>query len=361
MKLVIATPLYPPEIGGPATYVKLLESSLPKESIEVEVVKFSDVRRLPKLIRHYVYFKRVLRAARTADLVLALDPVSVGLPAMWAARKAGKPFAVKIVGDYAWEQGRQRFGVALELDEFIHTRQRSSLVRLLQRIQTWVAKSAAQVIVPSTYLKSIVGAWGVSEENICVIYNAVPTEEKGIIPAEIAALPRPLVVAVGRLVPWKNIDGVIDALANTNTSLVIVGDGPLRASLTEHARRTLSGRHAFVGALSHADTLAVLAIADVFVLNSSYEGLSHVLIEALALGTPTIATAVGGNPEVVTDGETGILVASDNPTRLAEALASLLANAPLRTRLGVNAKISAKRFSVKTMLEQTAACLSSLT
>src|SRR3989338_47031 len=348
MKLVIATPLYPPEIGGPATYVKLLESSLPKESIEVEVVKFSDVRRLPKLIRHYVYFKRVLRAARTADLVLALDPVSVGLPAMWAASKAGKPFAVKIVGDYAWEQGRQRFGVALELDEFIHTRQRSSLVRLLQRIQTWVAKSAAQVIVPSTYLKSIVGAWGVSEE-------------KGIIPAEIAALPRPLVVAVGRLVPWKNIDGVIDALANTNTSLVIVGDGPLRASLTEHARRTLSGRHAFVGALSHADTLAVLAIADVFVLNSSYEGLSHVLIEALALGTPTIATAVGGNPEVVTDGETGILVASDNPTRLAEALASLLANAPLRTRLGVNAKISAKRFSVKTMLEQTAACLSSLT
>src|SRR3989344_3373366 len=106
MRLVIATPLYPPEVGGPATYVQELETGLPSRSIDVTVVKFSDVRRwyLPKLVRHYVYYRRVLQEAKNADLVLALDPVSVGLPAMKAARKAGKPFVVKIVGDYAWEQ-----------------------------------------------------------------------------------------------------------------------------------------------------------------------------------------------------------------------------------------------------------------
>src|SRR3989338_1641940 len=121
MKLVIATPLYPPEIGGPATYSRLLEEGLPMKGIEVELVKFSEVRHLQKLIRHYVYYRRVLKAARGADAVLALDPVSVGLPAMWAAKRAKKPFVVKIVGDYAWEQGRQRFGVEAELDDFVQT------------------------------------------------------------------------------------------------------------------------------------------------------------------------------------------------------------------------------------------------
>src|SRR3989344_1930156 len=119
MKLVIATPLYPPEIGGPATYAEILMRELPKRGVEVELVKFSDVRHLPKIIRHYFYYRRVLEAARGADAVFALDPVSTGLPAMRAAKKAGKPFAVKIVGDYAWEQGVQRFGVTLDLDEFV--------------------------------------------------------------------------------------------------------------------------------------------------------------------------------------------------------------------------------------------------
>ena len=353
MKLVIATPLYPPEIGGPATYARILEEGLPARGVEVELVKFGDVRRLPKLIRHWAYYRRVLRAACKADLVLALDPVSVGLPAMYAARKEGKPFVVKIVGDYAWEQGRQRFGVVEELDEFVRTRQRSWRVRFLQRIQTRVAKSATQVIVPSEYLKGVVVAWDVPSEHIAVIYNAVPLGALGEAPSVVVALPRPLVVTAGRLVSWKRIEGVIDALASTNASLVIVGEGPERVVLETRAAATLSGRYVFMGALSHADALATLASADIFVLNSSYEGLSHLLIEALSLGRPTIATRVGGNPEVVTDGENGLLVSAGDPSSLADALTSLLENAPLRTRLGMNAKIAAQRFSTETMLDRT--------
>src|SRR3989338_4085545 len=135
MKLVIATPLYPPEIGGPATYAKLLFEGLPKKAIEVELVKFSDVRHLPKFIRHYVYYRRVLMAARSADAILALDQVSVGLPALYAAQKLGKPFFVKIVGDYAWEQGQQRFGITENLDEFVKTKNVPFSVRMLRRIQ----------------------------------------------------------------------------------------------------------------------------------------------------------------------------------------------------------------------------------
>jgi glycosyltransferase involved in cell wall biosynthesis len=117
MKLVIATPLYPPESGGPATYAKLLTEHLSADESGaherdfVALVKFSDVRHLPKIIRHSAYFFKVLKAGRSADVILALDPVSTGFPAALAAGMLRKPFVVKIVGDFAWEQGRQRFGI----------------------------------------------------------------------------------------------------------------------------------------------------------------------------------------------------------------------------------------------------------
>lgn len=355
MKVVIATPLYPPEIGGPATYAKLLEDGLPGKGIEVEVVKFGDVRHLPKLVRHIAYYRRVLRAAHAADMVLALDPVSTGLPALWAARKARKPFVVKIVGDYAWEQGRQRFGVTQTLDEFVKTRDVPFSVCIFRRIQTYVAQNAVKIFVPSEYLKNIVATWGIPREKIEVIYNAVSVESIGVVPEAVAKLPRPLVVTAGRLVPWKNIDGVIDAVANmSGVSLAIVGDGPERATLARRASEKLSDRAVFTGELSHEDTLAVLKSADVFVLNSSYEGLSHLLIEAQALGVPTVATRVGGNPEVITDEKDGLLVPSGDTAALTSAVVRILSDGALASSLSKGTLESAKRFSTDTMLSRAA-------
>lgn len=357
MRVVVATPLYPPEIGGPATYAKLLEEGLPHRGIDVTVVRFSDVRHLPKLLRHVAYWRHVRRAFLDADIALALDPVSVGLPTMLAAQSLRKPYVVKVVGDYAWEQGRQRFGVTADLDTFLAHRQPSLPVRLLQRVEARVARNAARIIVPSRYLARVLGHWGVAPEHISIIYNAVLMVETGSVPAAVASLPHPLIVTAGRLVPWKHMDEVIDAAARAGASLAVIGEGPLRETLEGHARQMLPGRSWFTGALVHADTLATISAADLFVLNSSYEGLSHLLIEAAALGKAIIATEVGGNPEVVKDGETGILVPAGDRAHLASVMASLLGNAPLRTRLGVNAKMEARRFSEAAMLDATAALL----
>jgi len=302
MKIVVATPLYPPEIGGPATYAKLLCEGLPKmgrsdlpKRIGVEVIKFRDVRHLPKIIRHYAYYRRIARAARGADVVLALDPVSVGLPALKAAQKAGKPFVVKIVGDYAWEQGQQRFGVTQDLDEFVRTEQYNFFVRKLQRIQTYVAQNATKIIVPSEYLKSIIRAWGIPREKVEVIYNGIE------LPAEIPTPQRNagefLIVSAGRRVPWKGFEAIEQiAQAHADWRVFIASDLP------------------------RAEALGWIRTADVFVLNSSYEGLSHVLIEAQALGVPTIATLAGGNPEVIKNGENGILVEYNNVKEISEAV-----------------------------------------
>lgn len=370
MKLVIATPLYPPEIGGPATYAKLLESGLPEKGTEVELVKFSEVRHLPKIIRHYAYYRHVLKAARNADAVLALDPVSVGLPAMYAARKAEKPFVVKIVGDYAWEQGTQRFGITQTLDEFVKMSQRSFLVRIFQRIQTRVTHGAARVIVPSDYLKNIVTTWGIPNEKIKVIYNAVITDksEIGNVPESVRNLPGIRVVTAGRLVPWKNIDQVIEVVdkvmgatwavrrGGKQISLIIIGDGPQRRELEARATLLLKSNFVFTGQLSHADTLATMKAADIFILNSSYEGLSHVLIEAQSLGIPSIVTNVGGNIEVVLKGGAKLVKLGDTGG-LVSSLEWLASDAEERKSLSKCAKESAERFSVNTMLTATTALL----
>src|SRR3989344_8147291 len=104
MKLLIATGLYPPESGGPATYTKLLEERLPALGFSVLVLPFSRVRHLPKIIRHIAYFFKCLRMACAADVVYALDTASAGLPAALAAKLAGKKFLVRVHCDYAWEQ-----------------------------------------------------------------------------------------------------------------------------------------------------------------------------------------------------------------------------------------------------------------
>ena len=357
MRLVIATPLYPPDPGGPATYAKLLEEELPKRGIEVVLVKFGDVRKLPKLFRHFVYYQKVKKAAQTADAVLALDPASTGYPAMQAAQHAGKPFFVKIVGDYAWEQGRQRFGITASLDEFVQTTNVPFAVRFLRKRQTAVARAAKRIIVPSKYLKRIVGTWGIPEDKIEVIHNAIALEEGGKTYPAADVLPRPHVVTVGRLVPWKGIDGLIEAMAHreVNASLVVVGDGPEEQRLQALARKKLNGRHCFLGALSHADTLAAMKDADVFVLNTSYEGLSHVLIEAKLLGKPIITTPVGGNVELTEDGVDALWVAPGNVEELSHAIQRLVGDPAFAAQLGANAKVQAQVFKPQTLATETAA------
>jgi glycosyltransferase involved in cell wall biosynthesis len=217
------------------------------------------------------------------------------------------------------------------------------------------------VIVPSAYLKGAVTKWGIREDKITVIYNSVSLEEVGTVSETVANLPRRLVVTAGRLVPWKQIDKVIDAVANTSQiSLAILGDGPERVLLERRANEKLPGRSVLTGQLSHKDAIAVIKSADVFVLNSSYEGLSHLLIEALSLGVPTIATHVGGNPEVITDSKDGFLIPPEGSSALANALARVLGDDALRTHLQVAAKESAKRFSPEAMLSATAALLKSV-
>jgi starch synthase len=146
---------------------------------------------------------------------------------------------------------------------------------------------------------------------------------------------------VGGLHDYKGVFDLADAMADcaADASLLVAGDGPAREQLAAR----LGDRATFLGAVPYEDIPAVYHAMDAFVLPSHTEGLPRVVLEAQATATPVIATRVGGVPEVVDDGETGLLVDSHDPSGLADAI-DRLANAPAeRTELGDAGRTAVER------------------
>jgi glycosyltransferase involved in cell wall biosynthesis len=151
----------------------------------------------------------------------------------------------------------------------------------------------------------------------------------------------------------KDHGTLIEAFARLRTirpeaHLTLVGDGPERGAIVEHAARLdLSRAVTFAG--ERADVAPLLAAFDVFALASRSEGVSLTLLEAAAAGLPVVATRVGGNEEVVVDGKTGFLVPAGDPAAFADALARV-AERPDRATLGAAGRARVeRRFSVERM------------
>ena len=168
-----------------------------------------------------------------------------------------------------------------------------------------------------------------------------------------------LVVAVGRLVPQKNHALALRAVAGVPAvALVVVGEGPYVTSSTLTRSLGLDGRVRFTGARSDARRLT--AAADAFLLSSRWEGLPLVVLEALAAGTPVVATAARGVRELVADGDTAVLAPPDDADALAEGLRRVLEDDTLSARLRANGLRLAERYSEERMTERYLALYRSL-
>jgi glycosyltransferase involved in cell wall biosynthesis len=162
---------------------------------------------------------------------------------------------------------------------------------------------------------------------------------------------------VGRLEPRKGTATLIAAVAalrdsGRDVTALIVGDGPLRAELAADAeRRGVAAAVRLLG--DRADVRDVLAALDAFVLPSRTEGMSNALLEAMAMALPVVATAVGGTPEVVADGRSGLLVPADDPAAMADAVARVLDDAGLASTLGSAARrVVEDRYGARNMVRR---------
>ncbi|OGN10595.1 MAG: hypothetical protein A3J46_05290 [Candidatus Yanofskybacteria bacterium RIFCSPHIGHO2_02_FULL_41_11] len=398
-KILIATGIFPPDIGGPATYAELIASALSKKEFKVCVLTYSNSFRIkgfdskyrfrvvrvwgrwPIWIKHFVFGVKILGLARNYDTIYALNVWSAGFPALIASKIYRKKFIIRIVGDYAWEVGVGKDKVGLLIDDF-QKAVKKGWIKMLYKLQGWICKKADIVIVPSKYLAEIVKGWGVSDSKIKIIYNGVNFKpfktEKAVSP--LAGEPRlasgreearnkigihgNIILSVGRFVPWKGfrmLIKIMPQLLNLNqfARLVIIGDGPDRESLNSMVRNLNLDKKVFlVGKKSKEELAVYLAAADMFVLNSGYEGFSHQILEAMTCSAPVIASAVGGNKEVITQGENGFLVKYNDEFNIIEAIKAVWDDKDLVAHFVEEGKKTIQKFSSEKMLDETTRVLS---
>ena len=383
MKIVIASGIYPPDIGGPATYSQIIAREFSKKGIDVSVICYSDhSTRLParqatlgasdkdenfkivkilrknKLFRYWSYFWNLLKLARDCDVIYAQGPLSAGLPAMWVSKILKKRFVLKIVGDYAWEQYhnqettptlrlRRRYGAPtasvggtkpkLDLIEKFQNKKYDWKTELRRKIQKMVCRNADKIIVPSEFLKKIVKGWRISEDKIAVIYNAfIGVENVGRPTSSHYGNFRTsdVIISAGRPEPWKGFEALNEIMPdlqkeNPNFKLIIATKMP-HHELMEHFKASM-----------------------VFVLNSAYEGFSHLLLEAMACGLPVITTNVCGNPEIIQDEYNGLLVEYNNKEQIKNAILRLWKDENLRKKFIENGKRTLEKFKLEIMIEKT--------
>jgi len=366
-KVLIATGIYPPQIGGPATYSKLLLDKLPGRGVDIKVQSFGGVIKYPRIIRHIIYFFKVLFSSFNVDIIYAQDPISVGLPSFFVAKILRKKFYIKIVGDYAWEQGTQRYGITDLLDKFSTEYQKYSFkVKFFKKMQFFVANNANQIIVPSNYLKKILLNWGIKENKIQVIYNAFHAPDFSGSREEMREklnINFPMIISVGRLVPWKGFDTLIELMPEINKTiqnvkLYIVGDGPERKCLEELINKNkLENSVILTGKMKQNDLFEYIKASDLFVLNTSYEGLSHQLLEVLYLETPILCSDAGGNIEVIDDGLNGELFKYNDKETIKNSIINILKNKKLANKYVEKGKEKLIFFGEERMLGEIAEIL----
>jgi len=277
----------------------------------------------------------VKKYGRDVDVLFAQDPVSSGYPTYLANKSLKKKFVLKVVGDRSWETAVYLGITSKLLDEFQKQGEYEKKIAKMREIQSLVVKSVDLIITPSKYLKNIVSGWGVAQEKIEVIYNSVELPDY-FAPKKKSS--KFLIVSAGRDVPWKGFDllkKVVSGLENID--LKIYTDLPRKEFLRE------------------------LKSADVFILNAGYEGFSHAVLEAMSVGTPVLVTNVGGNPEVVVDGENGLLFEYNNEKELREGILKLYKDKKLRDKFASAGKETVKRYNFESMVDSTERALKSVT
>jgi glycosyltransferase involved in cell wall biosynthesis len=206
---------------------------------------------------------------------------------------------------------------------------------LPRRMMQWAAAKAQGSIGVCAALVDVLRGWGVAEDRLHVMRNGVDLQRFRPLPQaemrkELAVDGAPLLLSVGYLIERKGHHIAIEALAKLLPSypqarLVIVGDGAERSNLLALANRLgVTDRLILAGAIPNIELLRWYSAADVLVLASSREGWANVLLEAMACGTPVVATRIWGTPEVVTHDKAGRLVAERTGEGFAQGIAQLL-------------------------------------
>ena len=280
------------------------------------------------------------------------------MPVCLACYLRAKSFLLKITGDYAWEHAQECHKVSDGIDDF-QKKKYNYKIELMRYVRNRVVRHAEKIITPSEYLKSMIAGWEINADKIQVIYNAVPkarvSGDRDKLRAELG-LKGTVLLSVGRLLPWKGFKELIDLMPAlkkeiTDVSLVLIGAGPEGKNIEKQLKNCeCKDKVKFIPGAPQSKLWQYMEASDLFVLYTGYEGLPHIVIEAMMIGLPVITTRVGGNIEVVKNKDNGVLVDYGNEDELKNAIIRISKDKEFSRELVENAKLGLSKFSQEKMI-----------
>jgi len=375
-RILILTGVFLKTVGGPSTILKALNKELIKRGYKITVLTFGSKKeakkysysvktvsdKWPSFLKSFLYLIKGLILSLKSDIIYNQDLYTSGISALIIKKILKKKLVTRFVGDSAWEIALNRGETTDDIMDF-QINKYSKIVEKRKKIRKNILENSDKVIVVSNFLKKLAMKIGVQEERIKVIYNSIDfLDIKGDSKVDLKKelnITDKVILTNARLTPWKGIDMLIKIMPQLikkykNIRFVIISEGPERKNLEKLAVDLDVEEHVFfAGRVSRELVVEYLKISDVFVLNTNYEGMSHVLLEAMKVGTPIITTKAGGNPETIKDKETGLLIDYRDKEQWINAINQILDNPELSERLVDNAKEDLKRFNWDNLVQET--------
>ena len=321
MKILITVGIYPPDIGGPASFVPKIAKMLTENKHDVTVICLSDnkvsddenfkvnriLRNQNLLLRWMQTIFTIIKNGRNVDCLFVNGlPMESYVANLFLRKKLVR----KIVGDWAWERGRNKGLINESFDEFQENSHNLHL-EIAKFSRGWTATKADIVITPSKHLSKVVENWGVKPNKLIIIYNGTKILNDDISKTNQETIN---LITVGRLAPWKNIDTIIKSVNllkqyDMKFKLFIVGSGPLESELKKLVSDlNLSSEVIFTGQKKYSELTEYYKNSNIYIQASGYEGLPHVLLEAINYDLSVISTPIGGSNEILQDGKNGYVL-----------------------------------------------------
>jgi len=311
--ILIAASIYPPAIGGPAIYVKKLAERLTKSGIKIKVICYGDKiiknnsfsisfvsLKMPKLLRHIVYFLKLFFLAFKYKIIYTFDSLSAGLPAMLVSKILFKKFIIRIGGDLLWER---KFDInnPCSLLEFYSNNYYLKFFSF--KIIKKILLSADYIIVPTQLLKEIYQIYyGIDSNKILIIFNPIPDIDIGLYDIKSDKN----IIFAGRLVNYKNIPVVLRALKLIDDDLykkfLIIGDGPDKENIIKIIKNlNLMNKVNILPNVSHDDLLNYISSSAMAISPSFTDFNPNFILEAIAFKKPFIISKENGLPFNLSD------------------------------------------------------------
>lgn len=299
-KILIASSIYPPDPGGPATHAKKQFEWFKSQGFNVEMVALAHLRSLPIGIRHLVYFSRLIKKGWNSNIIYAHDALGVGWPAYLISRMLRVPFVMRVGGDIPWERAAEGGRTDLSMAEWYNKGKHKSNISFL--LSRYVLRRADALIVTSKILVDLyTHYYGVKKERVTLISNPVETHK------EATQVTKNHLIYASRLVAYKNLDFVIKGLvgifkSDSSFKFIIMGDGPERANLEKLATSLgVKEQIVFTGIVSEEEVKKNISECLLGLAPALTEYNPNYILKCISFGKPFLISSENGLPFSVPD------------------------------------------------------------